>query len=154
MESPPGNESRKGLIKDNGRVYHPPHIFNLFMKRLTFFFTLFIIAIIVLADRGILSHYLGFIYDFPYGDKAGHFILYGILTFLINLTTFEARPDQNRKLLAIKLGLILALLIGLEEFSQRFFVDRTFSLLDLSFSYLGVIVFSWLALKIKSRTRP
>src|SRR6185436_7085573 len=113
------------------------------MKWLTFLFALFIILIIVLADRGILSHYLGFIYDFPYGDKAGHFILYGILTFLINLTTFEARPDQNRKLLAIKIGLILALLIGLEEFSQRFFVDRTFSLLDLSFSYLGVIVFSW-----------
>ncbi len=124
------------------------------MKRLTFFFTLFIIAIIVLADLGILSQLLSFVYQVPYGDKAGHFILYGILTFLINLTTFEARPDQNRKMVAIKIGLVLALLIGLEEFSQRFFVDRTFSLLDLSFSYLGVIVFSWLALKIKSRTRP
>ena len=125
------------------------------MKWLAILFALFIILVIVLADAGVLSHYLGFIYDFPYGDKAGHFILYGILTLLINLTLFESRPDPSsslgtsRKLLTIKTGLILALLIGLEEFSQQFFVDRTFSLLDLSFSYLGVIVFSWLALKIK-----
>ena len=119
------------------------------MKWLTFLFALFIILIIVLADMGVLSRYLGFIYDFPYGDKAGHFILYGILTFLINLTLFRSVSPQSRKLLAVKTGLILALLIGLEEFSQQFFVDRTFSLLDLSFSYLGVVCFSWLALKIK-----
>ena len=119
------------------------------MKWLTFLFAGFIILIIVLADKGILSHYLGFVYDFPYGDKAGHFILYGILTFLINLTLFRSVPPQSRKLLAVKTGLILALLIGLEEFSQQFFANRTFSLLDLSFSYLGVVCFSWLALKIK-----
>ena len=137
-------------------MYHPPYIFNVaIMKRLAIFFTLFIIAIIVLADMGILSRLLSFVYDVPYGDKAGHFILYGILTLLIDLTIFEARPDPSsalrtsRKLLAMKTGLILALLIGLEEFSQQFFADRTFSLLDLTFSYLGVIVFSWLALKIK-----
>ena len=119
------------------------------MKWLTFLFALFIILVIVLADRGVLSHYLGFIYNFPYGDKAGHFILYGILTFLINLTLFRSRPAQDRKLLALKTGLILALLIGLEEFSQQWFSARTFDLVDLSFSYLGVIAFSWLAVKTK-----
>ena len=119
------------------------------MKRLTIFFALFIVLIIVLADTGILSRLLWFVYAFPFGDKAGHFILYGILALLINRTLFQTRPDQSRKLLAIKTGLILALLIGLEEFSQQFFADRTFSLLDLSFSYLGVFGFSWLAVKIK-----
>jgi hypothetical protein len=119
------------------------------MKWLAFFFVLFIILIIVLADMGILAHYVGFVYAMPYGDKAGHFILYGILSLLINLTVFRSRPEQSRKLLAIKTGLILALLIGFEELSQQYFSNRTFSGLDLSFSYLGVIGFSWLAFKIK-----
>ena len=119
------------------------------MKRLTFFFALFIILVIVLADMGILAQYVGFVYAMPYGDKAGHFILYGILALLINLTVFHARPGQSLKRLAVTTSLILALLIGLEEFSQQFFSNRTFSLMDLSFSYLGVIGFSWLALKIK-----
>ena len=125
------------------------------MKWLTFFFVLFIILVIVLADMGILARYVGFVYAMPYGDKAGHFILYGILAFLIDLTVFRSHPDPSsslrtsRKLLAVKTGLILALLIGLEELSQQYFSSRTFSGLDLSFSYLGVIAFSWLALKIK-----
>lgn len=119
------------------------------MKWLTFFFVLFIVLVIILADTGILAHYVGFVYAMPYGDKAGHFILYGILAFLINLAVFQARPGQSLNRLAVKTGLILVLLIGLEELSQQFFSNRTFSLMDLSFSYLGVIGFSWMALKIK-----
>jgi VanZ family protein len=46
---------------------------------------------------------------------------------------------------------ILALLIGLEEFSQQNFSSRTFSLSDLMASYLGLIFFSWLALRIQER---
>jgi VanZ family protein len=116
------------------------------MKRLAILFTLFIIAIIVLADAGKLG-VLGFINQIPNGDKAGHFILYGILTLLLDLTLIRALPSRNPKLVALSCGLILALLIGLEEYSQQFFHSRTFSLLDLAFSYLGVIVFSWVALK-------
>jgi hypothetical protein len=47
--------------------------------------------------------------------------------------------------------LILALLISLEEFSQRSFPSCTFDLVDLTASYLGVIFFSWLALRTKRR---
>ena len=120
------------------------------MKRLALFFTLFIILIIVLADAGILAHYVGFLYAFPFGDKAGHFILYGILALLTNLALFGSHPGQSRKLLAVKCGLMLALLIGLEEFSQQYFAKRTFDLVDLTFSYLGVLGFSWLAVKTKT----
>jgi polysaccharide biosynthesis protein VpsQ len=115
------------------------------MKWLAILFTLFILLVIVLADAGMLARYIGFVYEVPWGDKAGHFILYGILTFLIDLTLFRTRPDQSRNLLAVKCGLILALLISVEEFSQQFFADRTFDLVDLLFSYLGVICFSVLA---------
>jgi len=119
-----------------------------FMKWLAVLFIVFIIVVIVLANNGELGS-LHFIYDFPNGDKVGHFILFGILTFLFDLTFFQALPHADRKRIAIIIGLILAVLIGLEEFSQNFFPSRTFSLKDLAASYAGVIFFSWLALKRK-----
>jgi VanZ family protein len=116
------------------------------MKWLTVLFVLFIVLVIVLADTG----NLGFIYRItrlPYADKAGHFLLYGILALLIDLTLFRSVPFQRWKRVAVISGLILAVLIGIEEFSQQYFADRTFSLIDLSASYLGVIAFSWLAVR-------
>ena len=118
------------------------------MKWLAFLFGLFILAIIVLADKGSLG-ILGVVNRIPFGDKAGHFILYGILTLLIDLTLIRSRPDLSPNLIVLRCVLILALLIGLEEFSQQYFPKRTFDLVDLTFSYLGVIFFSWVALKIK-----
>jgi VanZ family protein len=118
------------------------------MKRLTIGFTLFIILIIVLADTGNLG-ILAMVYYIPYADKVGHFVLYGILALLINLTLFRSAPQQNRVGLVLVSGLTLALLIGLEEISQRNISSRTFGLDDLSASYLGVIFFSWLAVKTK-----
>jgi len=118
------------------------------MKWLTVLFTFFIILIVVLADMG----KLGILYQvnrIPYADKAGHFILYGILILLIDLTLFRSFPLRSRKWVAVISGLLLALLIGLEEFSQKSFSNRTFSLSDLTASYLGVILFSWLAVRKK-----
>lgn len=117
------------------------------MKWLTILFTLFIVLIIVLADMGKLSTL--FITRLPYADKAGHFILYGILALLINLTLFRSLPLRSRKWVAVVSGLILCLLIGIEELSQQSFSNRTFSLSDLTASYLGVIFFSWLAVRTK-----
>ena len=126
------------------------------MKWLAILFGIFVILIIILADAGTLPRYLGPFYNFPNGDKVGHFILYGILAFLIDLALFRSLPHQpsstlktSRKLLAVKCGLVLALVITVEEFSQQYFSYRTFDLVDLTFSYLGVICFSWLAVKIK-----
>ena len=116
------------------------------MKWLTVLFALFIILIIVLADTGNLGR-ISFVYLIPYADKVGHFILYGILILLINLTIFRSLPSQSRGRIVLLSGLTLALLIGLEELSQQNFANRTFDLVDLSASYLGVIFFSWLAIK-------
>ena len=121
------------------------------MKWLAILFAFLLLLIIVLADMGALPRYLQLLKDLPYGDKVGHFILYGILTLLVDLALFGAHPNQSRKWLTVTSGLILALLIGLEEFSQRYFADRTSSLKDLAASYLGVIFFSWLALRIAQR---
>jgi VanZ family protein len=121
------------------------------MKWVAILFTLFIVLIIILADAGKLG-ILGFLNQIPFGDKAGHFILYGILTLLIDLTLIRSRPDLSPNLIVLRCALILALLIGLEEFSQQYFPNRSFDLVDLAFSYLRVIFFSWVALNVKNET--
>jgi polysaccharide biosynthesis protein VpsQ len=114
------------------------------MKKITILFAAFLVVIIVLADGGHLG-FLGFIYSFPYGDKAGHFILYGILSLLLNLTFLRSRPLSNSKRVAVTVTLLLALAIGLEEWSQNFFAGRTPSWVDLLFGYAGVTLAAWVA---------
>ena len=119
------------------------------MKWLTILFALCIGLITILANTGHLA-ILNFTGSFPNIDKAGHFLLYGILGLLINLTLFRSYPHGQRVWLAVSSGAVLALLIGLEEWSQQLFTNRTSSLADLTASYLGVIFFAWLAIKTKS----
>ena len=118
------------------------------MKWLAVLFGFFIICIIVLANMGMLG-ILGFINEIPNGDKIGHFVLYGILTLLIDLAFFRSHLDISRKLIVFRVAFILALLIGLEEYTQKFIPSRTFSLVDLAYGYVGVILFSLIALRIK-----
>ena len=118
------------------------------MKWYAALFGLFIVGVIVFANLGWLS-ILGFINRIPFGDKAGHFILYGILTLLIDLAFIRANQEINPKLIVLRVALVLALLIGLEEYSQQFFEKRTSDWADLLFSYLGVGFFSWVAMRKK-----
>jgi VanZ family protein len=123
------------------------------MKWYASLFGVFIVVIIFLANSGLLD-ILGLINRIPYGDKAGHFLLYGILTLLIDLSFLESHPDSSPGLIILQVALVLGFFIGLEEYSQRFFETRTSDWVDLIFSYLGVTFFSLLALqKSKSRGR-
>ena len=117
------------------------------MKILAVIFTIFIIIIILLADMGHLG-FMAPLYDFPDGDKVGHFILFGFLTFLIILTLFRSSRYTDPKRVAVYWALFLALLITVEEVSQMYIASRTFDLLDLSFSYLGTAMGLWLAWKL------
>jgi VanZ family protein len=111
------------------------------MKRIAILFTLFIILVIVLADTGSLPPSLKRMYDFPYGDKLGHFVLFGLLNFFITLAAIRSFPARTPKLVALS--------IGLEEFSQRYFARRTFDLVDLMAGYLGLMVGGFVAYRIK-----
>jgi hypothetical protein len=50
------------------------------MKWLALVFSVFILAVIVGADMGTLLHAIRALYDFPNGDKVGHFVLFGLLS--------------------------------------------------------------------------
>ena len=118
------------------------------MKWLTILFALFTGVIIILANTGNLGT-LNLTSTVPNVDKAGHFLLYGVLALLVNMSLFRSFPQHRRLGVAVVSCLVLAVLIGLEEWSQQLFANRTFSLADLTASYLGVVFFSWLAVRTK-----
>lgn len=106
-------------------------------------FLVFILLVILAADAGSLPPLIHAVYDFPGGDKAGHFILYGILAFLL-ARAFPKPARLGRFSVPI---VILALLVfaAAEEYSQRFFPTRTSDIFDLTFSFLGILTGAWLA---------
>jgi VanZ family protein len=111
----------------------------------TLLFSSLIVAIVIGADAGRFPRLLEPLYDFPGGDKAGHFILFGILSFLLNKSALVLFPKRTPARLVLTVSLLLSIVIGLEEWSQSLFPTRTMSLIDLGASYAGVLVFALLA---------
>lgn len=94
---------------------------------------------IVFADRGKARAFFGWIDSFPLGDKAGHFFLIGVMAFLLNHALAFRTAPINRSRLQLG-GLIVGVLITLEEFSQLWFSSRTFDTGDLLANWIGVLV--------------
>ena len=111
----------------------------------TALFSLLIVIIVMSADAGILPRPLGKLYAYPGGDKAGHFLLFGILSFLLNKSALTLFPRRSPARVFLTVSLLLVILIGLEEWSQSLFPSRTMSLSDLLASYAGVSLFALLA---------
>lgn len=108
----------------------------------TALFALLIVAIVLGANADVLPGLLERLTNFPGGDKAGHFILFGVLSFLLNKSTLALFPKWEPVRLVLTVSLLLAILIGLEEWSQSLFPARTMSFSDLFASYGGVFVFA------------
>ena len=115
----------------------------------TLLFALFIVAIVVVANLDKFPKPLKYLYDFPGGDKVGHFSLFGILSFLLNRSALTLYPKRNPVRLTLTVSLLLSIVIGLEEWSQSLFPARTMSATDLIASYAGVAVFAFLAYRIR-----
>ena len=111
----------------------------------TLLFSLLIVTIVILANLDQFPQPIKYLYDFPGGDKVGHFALFGLLSFLLNLSALAFYPKRNSTRLVLTVSLLLAIVIGLEEWSQSLFPSRTMSLIDLGASYMGVLVFALLA---------
>lgn len=80
----------------------------------------------------------------PFGDKLGHFVIFGVLA-LILVFAFSGRHAMY-----LGAGLASAIVI-IEEGLQLFAATRSFSMLDLSASLLGVVVFAVVANTLKKR---
>ena len=120
---------------------------QLFWPTLALSFLTFICWIIIQADLGQSIALSKLIRHLPYGDKMGHFLLYGILAFLVNLAL------KNRKLTIfghqVLLGSFLVLVFALlEECTQMALSTRDFELWDMFCDLVGIVLFSWLALRV------
>ena len=111
---------------------------------LTLLIVICTLLIVVLADSGNLPRPVTQLYRFPHGDKVGHFLLMGLLSFFLNWTALASLPDRRPAPVIWAVSLALAFLVTLEELSQQFFPKRTFSLIDLAFSYAGIAFFGCL----------
>jgi VanZ family protein len=125
------------------------------MKWLTCIYVLILGVIVFLADRKGSQFLFKPIRNMPYGDKAGHFVLMGLFSLILNLA-LSCKTIKVRKLILLKGSLIVALVVTLEEFSQLFVRYRSFDLIDLLFDYTGIFVFGQVAYYLTKRrmTRP
>ena len=108
----------------------------------TLLFSVLIVAIVIGADANRLPRPINIIQHVPGGDKIGHFILFGILSFLLNKSVLLLFPERNSFRIILFTSLLLSIVIGLEEWSQALFPSRTMSISDLIASYAGVLIFA------------
>jgi VanZ family protein len=115
---------------------------------ITVAFALFLVAVIVMADTGRLGP-LSEVYAFRYGDKAGHFVMLGIFTLLVDLALFQVMPRKSPFAVVLLAGTTIGALIGLEELSQLWMPRRNPDVFDLLASYAGIAMASVLALALR-----
>jgi polysaccharide biosynthesis protein VpsQ len=100
-------------------------------------FLLFVAGIIVGSNLGLLIGITNWVNDLPFGDKWGHLVLIGLLTFLLNYA-LSGRKVKIGRLKILLGGTIVAVAMTAEEISQMWMPLRTFDLIDLSANYLGI----------------
>ena len=103
-----------------------------------------IIWVIFDANNGNNNLFIEIIQQVRYGDKIGHFFIFGVLALLLNIIL------DFRKVYFIFLGSgIIFIGVLAEEISQNFLENRTFDFGDLFSDFLGIFFLTFLFLKIK-----
>ena len=113
-------------------------------------FVALLLALTVLADTGRLGP-LQEVYSYRYGDKAGHFVMLGVVTLLVDLALLQVTERRNPFALIATAGLAIAALISLEEMSQLWIPRRNPDVFDLLASHAGIVAASLIALSLKGQ---
>ena len=105
---------------------------------------LFLILIVFTANTGIEHPGSVLVRNLPWGDKLGHIVLFGVLTFVVNLALRCRTIGVGR--LAVPLGsLLVAVVVVIEELSQGLFDRRNLDAGDLAADAIGIIIATILA---------
>lgn|SRR5574343_1407732 len=108
------------------------------MKTYLAIYTTLILTIFALAYLGLIPAEIKY---FPYYDSIGHFVLYGMWGYLAG-RAFSKNISAD---IGIPTGLVVISIIAiLEEFTQSFSAIRTFSFLDLTWGFLGILTATFL----------
>lgn len=114
---------------------------NLSIRVLTVIFLIFILWIIFLANTGKESIFFGLIASLPYGDKLGHFCLFGVLT-LSSIITFKFKSFSLGWLNVYWGTFLVTVFVIIEELSQGLIPSRTLDITDLLADGFGIAIFT------------
>ena len=109
------------------------------IKIITLFYILLLAVTIAAADEGKLFRVYSLVGKIPEGDKIGHFVLMGLLAWLLNASLGWRKSAVGGRKVLLGSAFVFAF-ATIEECSQRFFPARTFELLDLAGDYTGIAV--------------
>ncbi|NLF51349.1 MAG: VanZ family protein [Leptolinea sp.] len=108
------------------------------LRIFSFLFLAAIVISIIAVNHRQFPASISSLYAFPNGDKVMHFVLYGVLAFIFNLS-FPGKVVHITKVQLPVGSLGIFCMSIIEEISQ-FFIDlRTPSLLDLSCGLAGIV---------------
>ncbi len=106
--------------------------------------------VILDANTGNYNVIVDFIREVPNADKVGHFFLFGVFTFLLNMT-LRLHSIRLGKAELLTGSLIVLVIAMIEEFSQIAIISRTFNWLDIMSNVLGIATFSFLIIALHRR---
>ncbi|MGO2291026.1 MAG: VanZ family protein [Pseudoalteromonas sp.] len=112
----------------------------------------FIIWVIYQANTGQHSIFFELVRSIPYGDKVGHFCLFGLLALGANF----AFKLKSYSVLSCNLYIgssVVFLFVLLEELSQYYIPSRTLDITDLLADMLGILTFSLITKLINKGSR-
>ena len=107
---------------------------------LTAVFTFFIAWVIYEADSHSTNIFFSSVGAIPYGDKIGHFVLYGLLAMFFDWSF----NFKSRLLFGYNIPFSALVILGfavIEEFTQILLESRNFDLVDILFDFLGMWFF-------------
>ncbi|MEM7357136.1 MAG: VanZ family protein, partial [Acidobacteriota bacterium] len=131
------------LTQSRGRLAGMRQAPNSQLRRLTLAYTVALILLIVAADRGVLA--TSYLAGLPAADKIGHFLLFGLLSYLAN-SALGGQLVVWQRLEVPKGSALVCFVVALEELSQLWIVHRNFDLTDLAADLAGIWIFGRLAL--------
>lgn len=121
------------------------------MKFIAILFFILLCCIEFMANTGQDMIVINIKNAIPFGDKVGHFGLYGLMTLFANYAFKFRYIGAN---VMNQYGALLVILVSTtEEFSQLFFPMRTFSLLDIMANLSGVVIFTLLSMQLAKNSR-
>lgn len=110
------------------------------MKRWAVLFGILVLGIILAADFGLIG-FTRQLRIIPLADKVGHFLLFGFFNLLVVRAMQQTHPKWGKIRAAAGCSLLLVVIAGLEEWSQRYIGGRTFSVWDFAASAAGIAGF-------------
>ena len=128
---------------------HDSHSHQHMLKLLTVAYLGLIASIVISADIGLLS--LSWVHRIPFGDKACHFLLIGILSFLLCASLSSHLQAKRKRTVVLSTMAVVAILTSMEEMTHSLLASRQFSEGDMLCNIAGTWLLGSLALLIPPR---